>query len=434
MKIRNHLFFGGLILSLFLSTNLFGQNKKAELEKERKENLRKIEELNSIISETKEKKDVSLGKLNVLKRKVVLKQKEINTLNKKNSILKDESYRLQLERNALERRLERLKHGYSIMLYEAHKSSSMYNKIAFLFLSHSFSDFMKRADFLRQFSDNRKKHAAKIEETQSDLDRKKGEISEKQVELSGVIKETKKENIGLQNLRNSQAAVFKSLSKQENQLRAEVNKRREANRRLDAMIEKIVRDEIAKSIQRSNAEAKKTTSEVAKSAAGTNAKPGATKTEKPAPVEQGREYIMNPEEAKVAKDFAALKGRMPFPVRKGFVSDSYGVHPHPVLKGVMLNNNGIDIQTSSNAEVYSVFKGIVQSVVSIPGVSMVVAIQHGDYFTVYSKLKSVKVSKGDKVNTGQAIGIADNQEDGSGEINFQVWKNTQHQNPESWLR
>lgn len=192
MKIRNHLFFGGLILSLFLSTNLFGQNKKAELEKERKENLRKIEELNSIISETKEKKDVSLGKLNVLKRKVVLKQKEINTLNKKNSILKDESYRLQLERNALERRLERLKHGYSIMLYEAHKSSSMYNKIAFLFLSHSFSDFMKRADFLRQFSDNRKKHAAKIEETQSDLDRKKGEISEKQVELSGVIKETKK--------------------------------------------------------------------------------------------------------------------------------------------------------------------------------------------------------------------------------------------------
>ncbi|MFM1914246.1 MAG: hypothetical protein RIR51_2099, partial [Bacteroidota bacterium] len=64
----------------------------------------------------------------------------------------------------------------------------------------------------------------------------------------------------------------------------------------------------------------------------------------------------------------------------------------------------------------------------------VVAIQHGDYFTVYSKLKSVKVKKGDKVGTGSPIGIADIEEDGRGEINFQVWKNTQHQNPESWLK
>ena len=125
---------------------------------------------------------------------------------------------------------------------------------------------------------------------------------------------------------------------------------------------------------------------------------------------------------------------MPFPVAKGFIADEYGVHPHPVLRGVMMNNNGIDIQTSPGAQVFSVFKGIVQSVVSIPGVNMVVAIQHGDYFTVYSKLKSVSVKKGDKVGTSDLIGTAGTEEDGTGQINFQVWKNTDHLNPEYWLK
>jgi septal ring factor EnvC (AmiA/AmiB activator) len=67
----------------------------------------------------------------------------------------------------------------------------------------------------------------------------------------------------------------------------------------------------------------------------------------------------------------------------------------------MINNNGIDIQTSPGAAVHSVYDGVVQSVVNIPGINMVVAIQHGDYFTVYSKLSNVSVSVGTRVKTGK---------------------------------
>ncbi len=413
MKNKNFYLLGILSLILFFQVDIFAQtDKKAELEKERQANLKKIEELNSILADTKQKKDVSLGKLNELKRKVALKRKEISNLNKKERLLSDESYRLQLERNALERRLERLKHGYSVMLYESQKTSSMYNKVAFLLLSHSFSDFMKRADFLRHFSDNRKKHAIKIEETQVELAKKQEAVNQKKLELKEVLVETKKQNVGLQSLRNSQARVFSELSKQEKNLRSEVAKRKEANKRLDNMIARLVRDEINKSIQRSGGKAPDVKYDP----------------------NMGKQYIMNAEEAKLAKDFAALKGKMPFPVAKGFIADEYGVHPHPVLRGVMMNNNGIDIQTSPGAQVFSVFKGIVQSVVSIPGVNMVVAIQHGDYFTVYSKLKSVSVKKGDKVGTSDLIGTAGTEEDGTGQINFQVWKNTDHLNPEYWLK
>ncbi len=143
---------------------------------------------------------------------------------------------------------------------------------------------------------------------------------------------------------------------------------------------------------------------------------------------------MNAEEAKLASSFSALRGRMPFPVPSGFISDHFGVHKHPILKGVMINNNGIDIQTSPGSPVHSVYDGVVQSVVNIPGINMVVAIQHGDYFTVYSKLAGVSVSTGQRVKTGQRIGSVASDEDGTSEINFQVWKNTVRQNPEVWLR
>jgi septal ring factor EnvC (AmiA/AmiB activator) len=158
----------------------------------------------------------------------------------------------------------------------------------------------------------------------------------------------------------------------------------------------------------------------------------------PAPVEEKKiesnTYYMNADEAKLASSFAALRGRMPFPVPSGFISDHFGVHKHPLLKGVMINNNGIDIQTSPGSPVHSVYDGVVQSVVNIPGINMVVAIQHGDYFTVYSKLANVSVSVGTRVRTGQRIGSVASDDDGTAEINFQVWKNTVRQNPESWLR
>jgi len=100
----------------------------------------------------------------------------------------------------------------------------------------------------------------------------------------------------------------------------------------------------------------------------------------------------------------------------------------------MINNNCIDIHTSVGSAVLSVYDGLVQSVFNIPGINTVVAIQHGDYFTVYSKLDNVSVSMGQRVRTGQRIGTVASDEDGTAEINFQVWKNTVRQNPESWLK
>ena len=123
---------------------------------------------------------------------------------------------------------------------------------------------------------------------------------------------------------------------------------------------------------------------------------------------------------------------MPWPVQKGFISDRFGIKEHPVLNGVLINNNGIDIQTSAKATVRSVYEGVVKDVTEIPGLGNVVLIQHGEYFTVYANLQQIFPVVGQKIAGKETIGTA-GESGGATEINFQIWHNSEHLNPEGWL-
>ena len=72
--------------------------------------------------------------------------------------------------------------------------------------------------------------------------------------------------------------------------------------------------------------------------------------------------------------------------------------------------------------------------VNVPGAGKVVLIRHGNYFTVYSNLAEVFVAKGAKVNTKEAIGrVMEDSETGASVMHFELWMNTQNQDPKPWL-
>ena len=145
------------------------------------------------------------------------------------------------------------------------------------------------------------------------------------------------------------------------------------------------------------------------------------------------DYKLTPEEKIVSTDFAKNKGKLPWPVEQGFVSEKFGVNVHPVFKQVKLSNDGITITTSKNANVRSVFGGVVTEIMFIPGYNNVVIIRHGSYLTVYSNLVEVSVKKGDNVKTKQMIGKLSANEKSNSTLNFQVWKDKDKLNPQLWL-
>ncbi|MFC0185371.1 Septal ring factor EnvC, activator of murein hydrolases AmiA and AmiB [Pseudarcicella hirudinis] len=435
LKIYSGLFVVLLCFSFFDS---FSQTKRKDrLEAEKRQNLQKIKDLNKIIDKTSEKKEASVGKLNAISERIHKQAKQIDLLTENQQLLEVEVDELNRVKGELSGNLEKLKREYAKMVFAASKSSDRYNKLSFLFSASSFNQLARRYKYLQQYSEARKKQAELIEKVRADLVAEQVKVLQKKQEQSQVLREKITETQNLETLKSKQGEVVEQLSKKEKELKAQLENNKQAVSRLENMIASIVEREIRRSQEREKA------ARIARQKAedAENRTESKKDREKEREVDTREERIvdnrsiaMNDEEIKLATSFNSLRGRMPLPVSSGFISDHFGVHNHPVLKGVMMNNNGVDIQTNAGNDVKVVYDGIVQMVVLIPGVNMVVTVQHGDYFTVYSKLSNVTVSSGQKVKMGQKIGVVATDNDGTSEINFQIWKNTSRQNPEAWLR
>lgn len=137
-------------------------------------------------------------------------------------------------------------------------------------------------------------------------------------------------------------------------------------------------------------------------------------------------------DTKLAAEFVKNKGKLPWPA-DGAVVGRFGSHRHPVYDIVMPPNNGFDLAVAKGEEAKAVFDGVVRQVMVLPGYNQCVMIDHGDYFTLYCKLRNVTVKADDKVKTGDALGTVDTI-NGQVQLHFEIWQGTKPQNPESWLK
>lgn len=110
-----------------------------------------------------------------------------------------------------------------------------------------------------------------------------------------------------------------------------------------------------------------------------------------------------PDSDGISGEFVSNKGRLPWPVDKGTVVSRFGANSHPVLSNITTQNSGVDISTYKGAHARAVYEGVVQGVIAVPGGSKAVMVRHGSYYSVYTNLSSVSVSKDDVVKRGQSF-------------------------------
>jgi septal ring factor EnvC (AmiA/AmiB activator) len=132
-------------------------------------------------------------------------------------------------------------------------------------------------------------------------------------------------------------------------------------------------------------------------------------------------------------NFKANKGKLPWPIERGFISLGYGDQFHPVYKELQIHNSGLEFTTDAGSSARAVFAGLVTSVIIISPVNKVVMLQHGDFFTIYQNLTSVNVSKGDMVSIKQSLGKIKTNGEGKTILKFAITQNTTYTNPKAWL-
>jgi septal ring factor EnvC (AmiA/AmiB activator) len=404
-----------------------------------------------------------LGQLKALNQQIQIQSKQIGLLNKDLQLTESEITELRQASSSLTQDLDKLKDEYSSMIYAADKRRQQVNPLGFLFAAENFNQLVARYRYLRQYSSARLSQVRQMNNVKSMLQAKQQATQRKRQEQKSTIGSKLNEGKKLEALKVEKNGVVKELSQKETELQTELTESRRAINRLESMITRIIareakeraerevrertarleRERVARIEAARKAAERKRAQEAVANAEKAGEKPApadVAKAEKPAEAEavaakpdERRNNNLNDEESKLASSFTASRAHLPWPVTKGFISDHFGRKPHPVLRGIFVENQGVDIQTNVGEGVRTVYDGIVQDVTSMPGMNNVVAIQHGDYFTVYAKLKSVSVRIGQRVKARESIGTVATDKNGVSEIQFQIWKEFTKLNPESWL-
>jgi septal ring factor EnvC (AmiA/AmiB activator) len=423
---------------------------KEQLERERQTNLARIQEAGKVLTQTTQKKEATLGQLNVIKEKLTVKQGQIQHISTQLQGIETNVHQTVKQVLTTQQQLANLKAEYARLMYAASKTSSGFNQLMFLFAAESFNQFVLRLRYVRQYTEERQKQAQRIMGTQQQLSSQLTGLTQQRQRQKSLLTTQLVENRNLLGLKNEQDEVVQQLSQQEQGLRAELAQRQRAVAQLDELIAQRVREEIARAARAARLAAAAERRRAARAASRSRPRGGRTEQsadsdddasanpESDAPEETSADrrasrVALTPQTALLSSNFAGNKGRLPWPVARGFVAQHFGRHAHPVLKHVVVENRGVDIQTATNEPVRSVFAGRVLTVAQVPGMNTIVMIQHGEYFTVYARLRSVNVHEGQQVDARETIGSAATDADGTALVQFQVWRNSANLNPEGWL-
>ena len=397
MKMFSNGFSKLLILMFLLLPLTVAAQSINDIRKEKEKTEKEINYLNKLLDEARSNKTASIGKINILQQKIAECKNMLNALNKEVRYLESNIAVNETKIGELLKTKESMLDLYSKLIYGTWKKRNKVNKLMFIFSSSDFNQAYSRYKYFEQIQEYSKRQLRLIQQVNDSLAVRNAELKKYVDQKNNTLNDIHLKNNELVSEQNNENLYIKDLQKKEKditkKLQAEQKNRDRLNKRLSELIA---------------AQAKKS---------------GST----------NKTYNQTPEEKITSDDFAKNKGKLPWPVTQGFISEKFGVNVHPVYKKVQMVNDGVGITTSKNAEVRSVFNGVVVEITFMPGFNNVVLIRHGIYLTLYTNLVDVNVKKDQKVKTKDVIGYVAFDEDKGSVLNFQIWQNMTKMDPQLWL-
>lgn len=395
------------VLLLCVAFTVFSQDRKMELELTKQKIEKEIALTNELLEETRKSKSLNMNELTMLQGRIRQRENLIATLGKQIELTDGKLQRTADALSETENKLKGLKKEYAGMIAFAYKNRNGINQLMFIFAANDFNQAYRRLKYLQQYSALRQRQMEKMTQTQTQLAAQKQQLEQEKAEKLKLLEDESKQKTLLTNEKKQLDQSLIAFTQKEKNLQSELRQKEQEANKLQKQIEAIIADEIEK----------------------TNARNASKPSNKP-------DKLMNltPEEQLISNEFTQNRGRLPWPVERGVVAASFGKQPHPVLKKVTINNNGIDIACPVSSRARAVFQGVVISVAKITPTNNAVIIRHGDYFSVYSNLDVVTVKRGDQVTTRQDLGrVHTDKVDGKTLLHFEIWQGKTLLNPALWL-
>lgn len=390
-----------LIISVATSQSTSARQKALEEQKKRLQ--QEIKQINTILFSNIRKEKSVISKVEDLDLKISVRSQIVKVNNQQANLLTRQINVNQRDITNLRSELKNLKKDYANMIVKSYKSKSSQNRLMFLFSSADFLQAYKRIQYMKQYANFRKKQGEEIsEKTQTIQNLNKTLLDQKSIK-EALVAENKIVQTTLMKERKFQQNLIRSIKSKSRSLTSEIKQKQRQSAAIDKEIERLIREAIAAS----NKLAGKASKNV---------------------------FALTPEAKLLAKNFVANKGKLPWPVEKGVVTQRFGTQPHPLVKTTMIKSNGVTIATSPKSKARAVFDGEVMAILSFKGSNPAVLIKHGNFITTYKNIAKVYVRKGQKVKSKQSIGeIFTHPQSGKTTLQFSVFNELKPQNPKNWI-
>ncbi len=392
------------------------QNRQ-ELEEKRKRLIREIAMTNSLLEKTSRNKAAALDRYTTLQKQIERRERLIQTLNAEIAAAEAAIVRNTAVVASLEQDIEIMRADYARTVRQAYRRKLLANPLLFVLSADNLNQAFRRWLFMRKYDRFRKTQADAITSTRQALQIRTATLANTRRQQEDLLQSLQQQRQTLGAELQEKERLLRTLKSDEERLRADLKKQQAQHEALNAAIERIIQEEVRKQA------ARREEATIAAAPAGS-----AASAAEDVPLPIGKEDV-------TTSNFRQNRGRLPWPVQNGYISRRYGRQKHPTLANIEIDNKGIDIRTDERAPVKAVYDGVVSGIQYVPGHENTVIVQHGDFYTVYSNLNEVNLSKGARVKAGQVIGrVNTNPISNAAELHFEVWYQTQRLNPSQWLK
>ncbi len=410
-KNKRYWIFSALVLG-WAALAAAAQPSKTQFEAERTVLLQRIKTIQQILRQTETKKKEGIGQLDALNTQIESNALLIQAIGQALRAINQEIRQRQKVVAGLAKDLAQLQKEYAAMVYVGSKALHDIHALMFIFSAPSFHNLVQRLRYVKQYAHIRQKHFREIKKARASLQAQLAAAQQHRQAKNKLLQSRQAERSKLTSLKAQQTQLIERLAQQHKQLAKELQQRNKAVKRLDKLITNIIQQTLRAPVA-----------------------PSPSKTLPPStpPTIQGAPAAAPQAMKKLTALFRNSRRKLPWPVKKGFISRKFGVGLHPVLRNVQVENLGIDIQTSKGAQAFAIFEGVVKAIAFVPGMNRIVIIQHGAYHSVYAKLKHTTIKVGQYVQANTPIGTINTDAQGTTELQLQLWHGTQKLNPVWWL-
>lgn len=407
-----------------------------------------------------------LQNLMVINSEIEGKRRTIDTIKHDITSLDEEIEQLGTQLDILQDQLEERKKNYVKSMRYMHRNRSAQSQLMFIFSADNLTQMFRRLRFMREYASYQRTQGDAVKEKEEEVNLKFQSLNVAQEHKRELLVRGEQERRSLEGKQTQQQNVVNTLKKEQKTIQGIIAQQKKKDAALNAQIDRLIAEEVARQKARAAAEAKRRAeAEAAKKRAAEQARKRAEEARKKAEEEalaaktkeareaarrralehakeeetarkaeesarKMEETLRTPaEDRRISGSFESNRGRLPIPITGPYrIVSHFGQYNVEGLHNVTLDNKGINIRGEAGAQARSIFDGEVSAVFSFGG-TMVVMVRHGSYISVYCNLASVNVSRGQKVSTRQALGRVGQ----DNILQFQLRKETAKLNPESWL-